>query len=50
MRIITEGIAPRRQFISSTHNSNIPELGDAELIVWLSASGEADSGRALIAP
>lgn len=56
-RFITEGIVPRmreekqrRQFIFSTHNANIPVLGDAELIVGLSAAGEADSGRARIAP
>ena len=56
-RFITEGIVPRmreekqrRQFIFSTHNANIPVLGDAELIVGLSAAGEADSGRARVAP
>ena len=45
-RFITEGIVPRmreekqrRQFIFSTHNANIPVLGDAELIVGLSAAG-----------
>ena len=55
-RFITEGIVPRmreekqrRQFIFSTHNANIPVLGDAELILGLSAAGEADSGRARIA-
>jgi len=55
-RFITEGIVPRmrgekrrRQFIFSTHNANIPVLGDAELIIGLSASGEADQGRARIA-
>ncbi len=55
-RFITEGIVPRmreekqrRQFIFSTHNANIPVLGDAELIVGLSASGEAEHGRARIA-
>ena len=52
-RFITEGIVPRmreekqrRQFIFSTHNANIPVLGDAELIVGLSA----DSGRARVPP
>lgn len=47
-RFITEGIVPkmreekrRRQFIFATHNANIPVLGDAELIVGLTASGEA---------
>ena len=56
-RFITEGIVPRmreekqrRQFIFSTHNANIPVLGDAELIVGLSAAGETDSGRARVAP
>ena len=54
-RFITEGIVPimrrekrRRQFIFSTHNANIPVLGDAELILGLSASGEAGDGRATI--
>lgn len=49
---IAEGIVPRmreeklrRQFIFSTHNANIPVLGDAELIVGLRASGEAAEGR-----
>ncbi len=36
----------RRQFLFSTHNANIPVLGDAELIVGLTAEG----GRARIAP
>jgi DNA repair ATPase RecN len=56
-RFITEGIVPRmreekqrRQFVFSTHNANIPVLGDAELIVGLSASGEAEHGHARIAP
>jgi len=56
-RFITEGVVPRmrdekqrRQFIFSTHNANIPVLGDAELIVGLSASGEAEHGQARIAP
>jgi energy-coupling factor transporter ATP-binding protein EcfA2 len=56
-RFITEGVVPRmreekqrRQFIFSTHNANIPVLGDAELILGLSATGEADGGRARIAP
>lgn len=54
-RFITEGVVPRmrdgkqrRQFIFSTHNANIPVLGDAELIIGLSASGEADRGHARI--
>lgn len=40
----------RRQFVFSTHNANIPVLGDAELIVGLSARGEAEHGHARIAP
>ena len=54
-RFITEGIVPkmreeklRRQFIFSTHNANIPVLGDAELILGLNAEGEAGAGRATI--
>jgi predicted ATPase len=49
---IAEGIVPkmreekcRRQFIFSTHNANIPVLGDAELIVGLRAVGEAEEGH-----
>jgi hypothetical protein len=56
-RFITEEIVPRireekqrRQFVFSTHNANIPVLGDAELILGLSASGEAEGGHARIAP
>ncbi|HYW77222.1 MAG TPA: AAA family ATPase [Gammaproteobacteria bacterium] len=55
-RFITEGVVPimrqekrRRQFVFSTHNANIPVLGDAELIVGLAASGEAKEGHARIA-
>lgn len=46
-RFISEGVVPRmreekrrRQFVFSTHNANIPVLGDAELIVGLRPSGE----------
>ena len=56
-RFITEGIVPkmreekrRRQFVFSTHSANIPVLGDAEMIVGLTPSGEADGGTARIAP
>ncbi len=56
-RFITESIVPimrrekqRRQFIFSTHNANIPVLGDAEQIFGLDASGEAEEGRAKIKP
>jgi hypothetical protein len=52
-RFISEGIVPkmreekrRRQFIFATHNANIPVLGDAELIVGLTAYGEASQGKA----
>ena len=38
----------RRQFVFSTHNANIPVLGDAELILGLEASGEAQGGLAHI--
>lgn len=55
-RFITEGVVPRmreekqrRQFVFSTHNANIPVLGDAELIIGLAASGEANGGHARIA-
>ena len=56
-RFITEGIVPRmregkqrRQFLFSTHNANIPVLGDAELILGLTPSGEAEGGSATIRP
>ena len=56
-RFITEGVVPimrqekrRRQFVFSTHNANIPVLGDAELILGLAATGEAREGQARIAP
>ncbi len=56
-RFITEGVVPimrqekrRRQFVFSTHNANIPVLGDAELILGLAATGEADEGQARIPP
>jgi hypothetical protein len=39
----------RRQFLLSTHNANIPVLGDAELILGLAASGEGREGQAKIA-
>ena len=52
-RFITEGIVPRmreekcrRQFILSTHNANIPVLGDAELILGLTPAGDATAGSA----
>ena len=55
-RFIAEGVVPRmreekrrRQFVFSTHNANIPVLGDAELILGLRARGEGgDHGHAEI--
>jgi hypothetical protein len=55
-RFITVGLVPRmreekrrRQFVFSTHNANIPVLGDAELILGLRATGEGgDRGHAEI--
>jgi hypothetical protein len=41
---------PKRQFVFSTHNANLPVLGDAELIVGLSPAGEAGDGRADVLP
>jgi len=56
-RFISYGIVPkmreekrRRQFIFATHNANIPVLGDAELIVGLTAYGEAGQGKAKLSP
>jgi len=34
----------QRQFVFSTHNANIPVLGDAELILGLDARGDIDEG------
>ena len=39
----------RRQFVFSTHNANIPVLGDAEQILGLDAFGGAKEGQARIA-
>jgi len=54
-RFITEEVVPKmreekraRQFVFSTHNANIPVLGDAELIAGLQASGEGGQGQATI--
>ena len=56
-RFITEGVVPimrqekrQRQFMLSTHNANIPVLGDAELILGLDASGGGKEGHAKISP
>ena len=35
----------KRQFVFSTHNANIPVLGDAELILGLDAKGDVDNGN-----
>ena len=49
----------QRQFVFSTHNANIPVLGDAELILGLDARGDIDDvdvddgdfeGRAFLSP
>ena len=52
-RFITESVVPamrkakrQRQFIFTTHNANIPVLGDAELILGLTPTGEAGHGKA----
>ena len=56
-RFISEEVVPRmraekrrRQFVFATHNANIPVLGDAELVLGLSATGEAESGSARAVP
>ena len=56
-RFITDGVVPRmrdekrrRQFVFSTHNANVPVIGDAELILGLAAAGEAEEGKARIRP
>jgi len=56
-RFITEGIVPKmreekrqRQFIFSTHNANIPVLGDAELILGLSVASEGGQLKGKIEP
>ncbi|MCY3968053.1 MAG: AAA family ATPase, partial [bacterium] len=36
----------QRQFVFSTHNANIPVLGDAELILGLDAKGDVSDGDA----
>ena len=55
-RFITESVVPkmreekqRRQFVFSTHNANIPVLGDAEMILGLTAAGEAGNLKAHVA-
>lgn len=56
-RFITEGVVPkmreekrRRQFLFSTHNANIPVLGDAELIVGLSTAGDQQEVHGRVSP
>lgn len=51
-RFIAEGIVPRmreekrrRQFVFSTHNANLPVLGDAELILAFQACSDDDTGH-----
>ena len=54
-RFVTEGIVPKiregkqtRQFVFSTHNANIPVLGDAELIAGLSVENNSNPVNARI--
>lgn len=54
-RFITESVVPKmreekqmRQFVFSTHNANIPVLGDAEMILGLRAAGESGALKARI--
>lgn len=49
-RFITDGVVPtmkeekrKRQFVFSTHNANIPVLGDAELIIGLTTGVQNDA-------
>nr|VFJ72124.1 MAG: AAA domain-containing protein, putative AbiEii toxin, Type IV TA system [Candidatus Kentron sp. FW] len=51
-RFISEYIVPRmkrekrrRQFLFASHNANIPVLGDAELIIGLTAQSNKESGE-----
>jgi hypothetical protein len=54
-RFITDSVVPRlrqekqnRQFVFTTHNANIPVLGDAEFIAGLAPTGEPEVGAAKI--
>jgi DNA repair ATPase RecN len=54
-RFISDSVVPkireekrRRQFLFTTHNANIPVLGDSELIVGLTAAGDAATGAVTI--
>lgn len=56
-RFIMSAVVPRirrgkwlRQFVFSTHNANIPVLGDAEMVLGLSDGEEAGGSGAQIAP
>jgi hypothetical protein len=56
-RFIYDSIVPRmrqekhrRQLIFSTHNANIPVLGDAELIAGFQAAGDGSEGRGEVKP
>lgn len=56
-RFITDGVVPtmrgekrRRQFLFSTHNANIPVLGDAELILGLTTSAAQNDVHGKIPP
>lgn len=52
-RFVTEGVVPRlrrakqrRQFLLSTHNANIPVLGDAELIFGVTTTSNGNENSA----
>jgi DNA repair ATPase RecN len=54
-RFISEGIVPRlreekrdRQLIFSTHNANIPVLGDAEMIIGVASTSEDGERRCVV--
>ena len=56
-RFVTEGVVPRlrrakqrRQFLLSTHNANIPVLGDAELIFGLTTTSNRHESNAEVQP
>ena len=56
-RFIMSAVVPRirrekwfRQFVFSTHNANLPVLGDAEMVLGLSDAEEAGDSGAKIAP
>lgn len=56
-RFITDGVIPKiregkqyRQLLFSTHNANIPVLGDADLILGLTVSSDSDKVKAHVDP